>query len=75
MRERLPRLPDTLQATTGLVAERVGRGPDDFAVRTFTGAVMGVALAARARRRRAPSGDYLALMDEGLAALEAGLPL
>ncbi|HYA09085.1 MAG TPA: TetR family transcriptional regulator [Gaiellaceae bacterium] len=66
---------DTLQATAGLVAERVGRSPDDFEVRIFTGAVMGVALAAVLVAAEQPAGDYLALMDEGLAALEAGLPL
>ena len=66
---------DTLQATAGLVAERVGRAPDDLAVRTFTGAVMGVALAAVLAAAEQPAGDYLALMDEGLAALEAGLSL
>jgi len=66
---------DTLQATAGLVAERVGRTPGDLAVRTFTGAVMGVALAAVLAAAEQPAGDYLALMDEGLAQLEAGLPL
>ena len=71
----LAQFADTLQATAELIAERAGRSPDDFAVRTFTGAVMGVALAAVLAAAEHPDGDYLALMDEGLAHLEAGLPL
>ena len=71
----LAQLTDTLQMACGMIAERVGRSPDDFAVRTFTGAVMGVALAAVLVAAEQPEGDYLALMDQGLAHLETGLRL
>jgi len=71
----LAQFADTMQATAELIAERVGRSPDDFAVRAFTGAMMGVLLAAVLAASELPAGDYLALMDEGLAQLEAGLPL
>jgi len=71
----LMQMTETLELTSGLLAERVGRSPDDFAVRTATGAVMGIALAVAVAAAERPGVDYLALMDEGLAHLEAGLPL
>jgi AcrR family transcriptional regulator len=58
-----------------LVAERVGRRADDFAVRAFAGALMGVSLAAWLAAIDDPAADYLELLDAGLAHLEAGLPL
>jgi AcrR family transcriptional regulator len=71
----LVQLTETLEMTAAMLAERVGRSPDDFAVRTATGAVMGIALAVAVAAAEHPGVDYLALMDEGLAHLEAGLPL
>jgi AcrR family transcriptional regulator len=71
----LDELARTMQMFTEVVAERVGRGPDDFAVRALVGAVLGVGMAAWFAVPGAPARDYLALMDEGLAQLEAGLPL
>jgi hypothetical protein len=56
------------------IAERAGRSPDDFAVQTAAGAVLGVAMAAWFT---APD-DIAAFADRyerGLALLEAGLPL
>jgi AcrR family transcriptional regulator len=57
-----------------LVAERVGRHPDDFAVRNFTGAVFGVWLAALFVWAEDPEADLATAMDDALAHLEAGLP-
>jgi AcrR family transcriptional regulator len=57
------------------VAERSGRRPDDPAVRALTGAVMGVGLAAMFAAADDPGADIVSLLDEGLAHLEAGLPL
>ena len=59
-----------------LVAERVGRRADELAVRTLAGAVIGVGISAwyTAGDHASPK-DYLAVMDDGLAQLEAGLPL
>jgi AcrR family transcriptional regulator len=58
-----------------LVAERVGRRPDDPAVRTLAGAVIGVGIAAWYTAGDQTLTDQLALMDAGLAQLEAGLRL
>ena len=59
-----------------LFGERVERRPDDPAVRTLARAVIGVGISAwyTAGHHASPK-DYLAVMDAGLAQLEAGLPL
>lgn len=59
----------------GLVAERVGRRPDELAVRTFAGALLGVVLATWVTWSEDDSADYYAVLDGALAHLEAGLPL
>jgi AcrR family transcriptional regulator len=65
-----------LQLFAELVAERVGRRPDDPAVRTVAGAVIGVGISAwYTAGDHANPKDYLAVMDASLAHLEAGLPL
>jgi AcrR family transcriptional regulator len=53
------------------VAERVGRQADDFEVRTFAGALIGVALAIA----ESPGQDYLEQFSRALVLLEAGLPV
>ena len=58
-----------------LLAERLGRPKDDFAVHNAVGVVMGVAMAAWFAAEHDPQADYFALVDRGLAHLEAGLPL
>ena len=58
-----------------VIAERVGRKPDDIAVRALVGAVMGVGLATWFSDAGALTDDYLTSLDRGLAQLEAGLPL
>jgi AcrR family transcriptional regulator len=58
-----------------LIAKRQGRDPSDFAVRTVAGAVLGVGLSVMMAAAEDPSADVAALMDAGLAHLEAGLPL
>ena len=63
-----------LRMIGGLVAERVGREPDDFAVRTFTGAVFGVWLSMIYAWAENPDADLATSMDEAMAHLEAGLP-
>lgn len=60
------------------VAARVGRDPDDFAVRNLTGAVVGVMMSAVLRMSdRADSGytGYVELLGAALDHLEQGLPL
>jgi AcrR family transcriptional regulator len=73
------RFMDQFAATIGMLAQalatRIGRDPDDFAVRNFAGAVIGIALAGTQAIVEDPEADYLELFDAGLAHLEAGLPL
>lgn len=58
------------------VAERYGRGPEELAVRTFAGAIVGVILSIWMLLE---AGDALTdlprLVDAGIGYLEAGLPL
>ncbi|HXZ75232.1 MAG TPA: TetR family transcriptional regulator [Streptosporangiaceae bacterium] len=73
----------TTQALAEAVAERTGRDPGDFAVRTLAGAIIGIAMAAWFE----VADDLMDYMDQGrlatfadkfergLALLEAGLPL
>jgi AcrR family transcriptional regulator len=59
----------------GLAARRTGRAADDFAVRNWAGAVVGVVLAAFLGAAADPEADTLAVVDEAVAHLDAGLPL
>ncbi len=64
----------TIGVISSLVGERAGRDPDDLAVRTFAGAVLGVAMATWFTA----SGDleeFAGEFERALALLEAGLPL
>src|SRR5205085_10433541 len=58
-----------------LVAMRVGRRADDFAVRTYAGAIIGALLSAMLSGMNDPQADFVELMDASLAYVEAGLPL
>lgn len=58
-----------------LVAERLGREQTDLRVRVFSGAMVGVALAALEDGRSDESADVGDLLDEALGLMEAGLPL
>jgi AcrR family transcriptional regulator len=58
-----------------LAAERVGRSPDDFAVRAWAGAVVGVVMATYEITGNVRLPDYLAIVDKAFAHLDAGLPL
>jgi AcrR family transcriptional regulator len=57
------------------MVERTGRRPDDPAVRAAAGAVLGVGLSAMFAAAEDPGSDLVSMLDEGLAQLEAGLPL
>lgn len=67
----------TLGLMAALVAEREGRSPDDFEVRTFVAAASGALMAALvpAVATEGPVGDYVGQMDRAFAFLEAGLRL
>ena len=58
-----------------LLAVRVGKPRNDFAVHNLAGAVLGVMMGMMAAYLEDPSVDWLKLVDDGLAHLEAGLPL
>jgi len=68
-------LATTVQLLAEAVAERVGRRPDELAVRALAGAVIGVGLAAMLAAAEDPTADLFALLDGAMAHLEAGLPL
>jgi AcrR family transcriptional regulator len=57
-----------------LAAERTGRSSDDFAVRAWAGAVVGVVMATYEQAAESPLPDYLATIDKAFAHLAAGLP-
>jgi AcrR family transcriptional regulator len=59
----------------GAIAERAGRRPDDFAVRTVAGAVVGVMIAVLEELADDPGADLAGLIDSGIAQLEGGLTL
>ena len=58
-----------------VVAERVGRKPDDPGVRAVAGAVLGVGLSVMFAWAEHPAADLVALVDDAMAQLEAGLRL
>lgn len=58
-----------------LLAPRVGKRQDDFAVHNISGAVLGVLLSATLTIIDNPKADMIKVVDDALAHLEAGLPL
>jgi AcrR family transcriptional regulator len=58
-----------------VLAERSGRRPDDPAVRALVGALMGVSIATMFAFAENPDADMVAMLDEALGYLDAGLPL
>jgi AcrR family transcriptional regulator len=71
----LDQLAEAIQLIAELVARRVGRRADDFALRTYAGAMMGALLSAMLVGIDDPQADLIELVDASLAYLEAGLPL
>jgi AcrR family transcriptional regulator len=68
-------LAQAFQLLADLVAKRLGRRADDPDVRTFTGAVGGALLSAMVTSADKLEENYVALIDDTLAYLEAGMPL
>jgi AcrR family transcriptional regulator len=58
-----------------ILAERAGRNPDDMAVRTLSGAVVGAAMAVMLAVVGDPDADLSLLLDEAMSHLEDGLLL
>jgi AcrR family transcriptional regulator len=69
----------TIDGIAAALAGRVGRAPDDFAVRTLAGAIIGVitsvAMPGLGEDRHADIIELFGRIDAALALLEAGLPL
>jgi AcrR family transcriptional regulator len=65
----------TIQMVAEMLAARVGRPTDDFALRIFAGALTGVVMAALLSAIDDPTADVITLLDAALVQLEAGLPL
>jgi AcrR family transcriptional regulator len=68
----------TMDGIAEALARRVGRDPDDFAVRTLTGAILGVIMSATMPFQETRAQDVPEMfrrIDAALAQLEAGLPL
>lgn len=58
-----------------ILAARIERRPSDFTVHNIAGAVLGVLMGAMITIAENPKADMLAVTDDALAHLEAGLPL
>jgi len=71
----LDQVAEAVQLFAELVARRVGRRADEFAVRTYAGAMIGAVLSAILTGMDDPQADFIELVDASLAYLEAGLPL
>jgi AcrR family transcriptional regulator len=70
----LDQMAGTLQDFSEAVAAWLGR-PPDAAIRNLVGAVFGVCMAALVGAFDDPNANFLQLIDEALAHLEAGLPV
>jgi AcrR family transcriptional regulator len=58
-----------------LLAERLGRSPDEFPVQVFAGAVVGVALATMQAVIEGSAEDFTDMLSRAFELLEQGLPL
>jgi AcrR family transcriptional regulator len=66
---------DGIEVFSQILGRRVGRSPDDIAVRTWVGAFIGAAIAVYLTATDLKPEDYIRLFDAALRQLEAGLPL
>jgi AcrR family transcriptional regulator len=71
----LDQMVGSIRGFAAVVAERYGKKADDPSVLALVGAVMGVGITMMLPALEGWSEDPFALMDKGLALLEAGLPL
>jgi AcrR family transcriptional regulator len=71
----LDQLYEGIDLLAELAAERIGRSPDDFAVRAWAGAVVGVLMATYQAALDTPMQEYLATVDRAFELLTEGLPL
>ncbi|TCC28689.1 TetR family transcriptional regulator [Kribbella sindirgiensis] len=71
----LDQLYEGIELLATLAAERTSRPTDDFAVRAWAGAVVGVVLATYQTAIGAPLPQYLEILDQAFDQLAAGLPM
>ncbi|WP_019926310.1 TetR family transcriptional regulator [Nocardia sp. BMG111209] len=71
----LDQLLGTMQQLAVPLAERAGRDPHDFAVRTVAGAIVGALTAVLAELADDPQADIAVLLDRVVEQLESGLSL
>lgn len=71
----LDQLVSTMELLRHVLADRTGRQPDDLALRSLAGAVMGVSIAAMVALGDDPTANIAVLLDEALGHLETGLDL
>lgn len=69
------RIDDESQIVAELVAKRVGKEPDDFGVMTYTGALIGVLIAAFTAAHNKPDSDFVEHFDRAFEYFDRGLPL
>jgi AcrR family transcriptional regulator len=65
----------TIDVFSQAMSSRLGRSPDDFALRTWIGAMMGVSLVAMLTAGGTGAETFMANIDKGLRYLDEGLPL
>ncbi|MNI83868.1 hypothetical protein D3C73_1407180 [compost metagenome] len=68
-------LTGTMQLFAEIVAERIGRKPDDPDVRTFAGAVIGVNISVMLYYADHSDADFASLLAEALGKLEFSFTL
>jgi len=71
----LDQVSQAMQLLARAMAERAGRRPDDFIVRTIAGAIVGAAMAVSASVTDDPDADLATLIDRAITHLEPGLAL
>ena len=71
----LDQIVQTIRQITDVIAERVGRARDDFAVETLAGAILGVMISAEFHWVEHRETELIVLLDKALNHLEAGLQL
>jgi EmrB/QacA subfamily drug resistance transporter len=71
----LDQISQAMQLLANAMADRAGRRPDDLAVRTVAGAIVGAAVAVSTVLGDDPDADLPALIDQAIAQLEPGLAL
>jgi AcrR family transcriptional regulator len=71
----MDQLYDGIDLLAELAAERIGGSPDDFAVRAWAGAVVGIVMATYRATGNTQLHEFFALLDQAITHLEAGVPL